>query len=341
MNKVISRRYRLFYLLIILGLFLIFGASLTWGSVPVSLHQVLRIICGSKSYSALDTIVLNIRLPRVIAALVGGASLAVAGLLLQVFFRNPVVDSFVLGISSGSGLAVGLILLAGVTFGIHNNFPLLIFGGAFCGALLVMIFVLLMAQRLRNLVVLLVVGLIFGYLCSAINSLLIAFAQKEQIQSYVNWSLGSFSGFTWEQVLVLCLLALPALMGSFLLSKPLNVLLLGEEYAQSMGLELGRTRREIVIVTSILTAVVTAYAGPVAFVGLAVPHLARMIFRTSDNRVLIPATLLLGAVVTAGCDLAARLLTAPVELPLTAMTSLFGAPMVIYLVIKGREKGWH
>jgi iron complex transport system permease protein len=188
-------------------------------------------------------------------------------------------------------------------------------------------------------VVLLVVGLIFGYLCSAVNSLLIAFSQKEQIQSYVNWSLGSFSGFTWDQVFVLSILAIPTLAGSFLLSKPLNALLLGEEYAQSMGVELKKVRREIVIVTSILTAVVTGYAGPVAFVGLAVPHVSRMIFRTSDNRVLIPATVLLGAIVTAGCDLAARLLMSPVELPLTAMTSLFGAPMVIYLVMRGKQNG--
>lgn len=338
MNKVKANGDKLIYLALIGGLFLVFLANVSWGSTPIPLKQIFKILSGAKiETAALETIVMDIRMPRAIAVLVGGAALGVAGLLLQIFFHNPVVDAFVLGISSGSGLAVGLVMLAGMTFGMQSNLPFLVVLAALGGALLVMLFVLALARRLQNLVSLLVVGLFFGYLCSAVNSFLMAFSQKEQLQSYLNWSFGSFSGFTWPQVGILTMIALPAFGYSFLLSKPLNALLLGEDYARSVGVEHLGLRRRIVWVTSILTAIVTAYAGPVAFVGLAVPHLGRLVFRTADNRVLIPATLLLGAIVTGACDLGARTLMSPVELPLTAVTSLFGAPLVIYLVMRRKQ----
>lgn len=339
MNKVNPIRDKLLFLALVGGVFLVFLASIGWGSTPIPLRQILKILGGIEiENAAVKTIVLNIRMPRVIAALIGGAALGVSGLLLQILFRNPVVDAFVLGISSGSGLAVGLVMLAGITFGLGSNLPFLVILAALVGALLVMLVVLNLAHRLPNLGSLLVVGLFFGYLCNGVNSFLMAFSQREQLQSYLNWSFGSFSSFTWLQVKILTMIALPVFGYSFLLSKPLNALLLGEDYARSVGVEHLKLRRQIVLVTSILTAIVTAYAGPVAFVGLAVPHLGRLIFKTADNRGLIPATLLLGAVVTGVCDLGARILFSPVELPLTSVTSLFGAPLVIYLVMR-RKKG--
>ncbi|MGE5606734.1 MAG: FecCD family ABC transporter permease [Bacteroidota bacterium] len=340
MNKINPIRDKLLFLALVGGVFLVFLASISWGSTPIPLEQILRILGGAEiENAAVQTIVLDIRMPRAIAALIGGAALGVSGLLLQILFRNPVVDSFVLGISSGSGLAVGLVILAGITFGMGSNLPYLVILAALGGALLVMVLVLSLARRFPDLASLLVVGLFFGYLCSAANSFLMAFSQREQLQSYLNWSFGSFSGFTWPQVGILSMIALPAFGYSFLLSKPLNALLLGEDYARSIGVEHLGLRRRIVWVTSILSAIVTAYAGPVAFVGLAVPHLGRLVFKTADNRVLIPAILLLGAIITGVCDLGARTLMSPIELPLTSVTSLFGAPLVIYLVMrrKGRQ----
>lgn len=339
MNRVNPIWDKLLFLALIAGVFLVFAASIGWGSTPIPFKQILKILGGAKiENAAVETIVWDIRMPRAIAALIGGAALGVSGLLLQILFRNPVVDSFVLGISSGSGLAVGLVMLAGITFGLRSNLPFLVVLAALVGALLVMLVVLNLARRLPNLVSLLVVGLFFGYLCTAVNSFLMAFAQREQLQSYLNWSFGSFSGFTWPQVGILTAIALPAFGYSFLLSKPLNALLLGEDYARSIGVEHLGLRRRIVWVTSILTAIVTAYAGPVAFVGLAVPHLGRLVFKTADNRVLIPAILLLGAIVTGVCDLGARTLLSPIELPLTSVTSLFGAPLVIYLVMRRNQR---
>jgi len=336
MNVLRTKYHRYGFLLLIIGVILVFAANLAWGSVPVRPVQIWNWLTGGETDPVTGAILLQIRMPRALAATIGGAALAVAGLVLQVFFRNPVVDAFVLGVSAGSGLMVGLVILAGVTFGFRENLPLITFLAAFAGAFSVMLFVLSLSRRVQNLVTLLVAGLVLGYLCSAINSLLIAFAQKEQLQNYIHWSLGSFAGMTWPQVGVLALMGLPGLMGTMLLGKPLNALLLGEDYARSMGVEVHRLRQKIIILTSCLTAAVTALAGPVAFVGLAVPHLSRLLFRTDDNRVLIPAVALLGAVVTAGCDLAARSVLAPVELPLTALTSLIGAPVVIYLVLKGK-----
>ncbi|HOP74945.1 MAG TPA: iron ABC transporter permease [Bacillota bacterium] len=336
MNVLQIKYQRYLFLLLFIGVILVFAANLAWGSVPLQLEQLWNGLTGAESDPVTRTILLQIRMPRTLAAMIGGAALAAAGLVLQVFFRNPVVDAFVLGISSGSGLMVGLVMLAGVTFGFHGNLPMVTFLAAFTGALLVMVFVLFFSCRVQNVVTLLVAGLVFGYLCNAINSLLIAFAQKEQLQNYIHWSLGSFAGVTWPQVLVLAVVGVPALMGTFILGKSLNALHLGEDYARSMGVEIVRLRQLIIIMTSCLTAAVTAFAGPVAFVGLAVPHLGRLVFRTDDNRVLIPAVILMGAIVTAGCDLAARSVMAPVELPLTALTSVIGAPVVIYLVLKGK-----
>lgn len=339
MNRVNPIRDKLLFLALVAGVFLVFSASISWGSTPIPFKRILKILGGAEiENAAVETIVWDIRMPRTIAALIGGAALGVSGLLLQILFRNPVVDAFVLGISSGSGLAVGLVMLAGITFGLGSNLPFLVILAALVGALLVMLVVLNLAHRLPNLVSLLVVGLFFGYLCSAVNSFLMAFAQREQLQSYLNWSFGSFSGFTWPQVGILTAIALPAVGYSFLLSKPLNALLLGEDYARSIGVEHLGLRRRIVWVTSILTAIVTAYAGPVAFVGLAVPHLGRLVFKTADNRMLIPAILLLGAIITGVCDLGARTLLSPIELPLTSVTSLFGAPLVIYLVMRRNQR---
>lgn len=331
-----SSKFMTFSLLLAL-LALVFLVNIAIGSIKISLSEVINIIIHNiKDDSVNSTIVWQIRLPRSLAAVVGGAAIAVAGLLLQVFFRNPIVDSYVLGVSSGSTLVMALILLGGVSLGIPVVSPFHLFFGAFAGALIVTAIVLIFAYRVRSPVTLLVIGLMVGYLCSAATGLLTTFADNERVKGFMIWSMGSFASFTWEQVKILVLIGLPFLLLAMLISKPLNAFALGEDYAKSMGVNIRIFRIFIIMVSSILTAVVTAFAGPIAFIGMSVPHIARLSLRSSDNRILVPATILLGGITTALCDLAARTIAAPAELTISSVTSFFGVPIVIWLIMKRR-----
>jgi iron complex transport system permease protein len=313
--------------------------SISIGSVNIGFLKVIKIFFGiNADNSVFTSIVMNIRLPRLLGALIGGASLSVSGLLLQIFFRNPIVEPYVLGISSGSSLFVGLVILGGYMFGLSSISPILLFTGAFAGAMLIMAAVCLAGKKVKNISTLLIIGIMAGFICSAGTSILIAFADNEQIAHYVTWTLGSFSGFSWIQVKFLYILAIPILILTFFMSKPLNTMLFGENYAISMGLNIKRFRMVIIVISSVLTAGITAFAGPISFVGLAVPHIVRIIFRSSDNRILIPAVIISGALMTTVCDLSARMLISPVELPLSAITSLIGAPIVVYLLLTKRSE---
>ncbi len=315
----------------------ILGISI--GSVNISFAKVVKILLGMDVGNPVFTsIVMDIRLPRVLATIIGGACLSVSGLLLQIFFRNPIVEPYVLGISSGASLFVGLVILGGYTFGFNNASPMVLFLGAFMGAMLIMAVVVLAAKKVKNVTTLLIIGIMAGFICSAMTSILTSFADKEQIAGYVMWTLGSFSGISWEQVKYLYFLAGPFVLLSFFLSKPLNALLFGENYAISMGVNIKRFRVVIIIISSILTAGITAFAGPISFVGLAVPHMVRIIFKTSDNRILIPGVIVAGAFMTALCDFGARMLLSPIELPLSAITSLIGAPIVVYLLLRKKNE---
>lgn len=324
--------------LLAVTMIVVFWLSLNLGSVSSRSGEVWRILWGAATDANLDFIVRNIRLPRVLAALGGGAMLAVSGLLLQVFFRNPIVGPFVLGISSGATLMVSLVMLTSVAVGMVGAVPYLTPLAAFAGALGAMSLVMAVASRVKQGVTLLITGIMIGYLTSAVTSLLITFAEAERIKGFNLWQLGSFSGYTWTE------LALMMSIGSILLvlvygvSKQLNAFLLGENYAATMGVNIRRFRIALVFVSCGLSGLVTATAGPVAFVGLAVPHMARLAMGTSDNKLLIPATALIGAVVCGACDIVARMLFAPVEAPLSAITSFFGAPVVIALLLRNRVK---
>lgn len=325
------------YILLILAVLGMIFLGIICGSIPITFNDFLALLTpGADIDPVIQTIILQIRVPRVLAAVLGGAALSLAGLLLQIFFRNQIIDSFVLGIASGSSFMVGLVMLLGINFGWLSGQGFSSFIAALFGAFAIMVLMLFLARHLRELTSLLVIGLIIGYLCSAGNSFLIAFAEKEQLRNFIHWSLGSFSMFSWSQLQLLALISIPTLILATFLGKPLNGLSMGEDYAQSIGINLKRLRTQIIIITGILVAIVTAYAGPIAFIGLAVPHLARLLFRTADNRILLNGTMLLGGLITALCDLLARLLLAPIELPLTAVTSCFGAPLVIYLILKRR-----
>jgi iron complex transport system permease protein len=327
-----ARRLVLFLFIVACCVF-IFLLNIGFGSVRIPLRDVAAVLTGGEIDSATHhAIVTDIRLPRALAALAGGACLAVSGLLLQIFFSNPIVEPYVLGISSGSMMFVGIVILGGYTFGISMATPMFMFWGALAGALLVMLVVVFAAGKVKSIITLLIIGLMSGYICSAVTSMLTTFADKEAIAGFALWSMGSFSGFTWQQVLILLVVTGIFSVLALLMSKPLNALLLGEKYAQSMGVTIRVFRILIVVIASVLTAVITAFAGPISFIGLAVPHLVRVGFGTSDNRVLLPASILSGALMTCLCDLCARLLFAPKELPIGAITSFIGAPLVIYLV---------
>ncbi|MGN0577833.1 MAG: iron chelate uptake ABC transporter family permease subunit [Ruminiclostridium sp.] len=307
--------------------------NIALGSVEISISEIFASIVSPESVEkAKVSIVMNIRMPRAIAALCGGAALAVSGVLLQIFFSNPIVEPYILGISSGSNLFIAIVILGGYTFGMTSINSMGMFLGSFAGAMLVMIIVVLVSRKVRSVTTLLIIGLMLGYVCSAATSVLTMLSSAEKLAKYTARTMGSFSGFTWEQAGVLLAVSLPFLFAAFLMSKPLNAMLLGEKYASSMGVSVKGFRVAIVIVSSVLTAVVTAFSGAVSFVGLAVPHIVRILFRTGDNRIVIPACCLYGAVMTGLCDLAARLLLSPAELPLGAVTAVIGAPIAVYLL---------
>jgi len=310
--------------------------NMAQGSVRIPLFKTLRIIIFHITDSTPGAIIWKIRFPRIFSAVICGGYLAAGGLLLQVFFRNPIVGPYVLGISSGATLMVALVMLGGLSVGILEIHPFYISLSAFSGALLVMAILVVIASRVRSVITLLIIGLMMGYLCYAVTSILIAFAEKEKVKGFVLWQMGSFSGFTWQEFYLILIIGLPLTIGTYLLSKPLNAFLLGEDYAKTMGVNIRLFRFFVVILSSALAGIVTAFAGPVAFIGLAIPHMARLVFGTTDNRVLIPGAILLGGIVTLLCDLIARTLFSPVELPISAITSFFGAPIVIGLLLKRR-----
>lgn len=329
----LSRRAGVFTLLSALTLVTML-LNLRIGSISYGIEPLMHALLNPSDKSDLAYIVWNIRLPRTIAAALGGAFLAVSGLLLQVYFRNPIVGPFILGISSGSTVMVSIVMLTSIGLGFSGYAPYLNTIASCIGAYGVTALIVAIAARVRGGATLLIIGLMMGYLCSAVTSILTALAEKETIKGFVLWQMGSFSGFKWSEVWVMVVGGGLMLACTYLLSKPLNALLLGEDYAASMGVNIRRFRLLILLLASSLAGLVTAMAGPVAFIGLAVPHMARLSLGTSDNRVLLPAAALFGALITSLCDLIARMWLSPVELPLSAITAFFGAPIVITLLLK-------
>ena len=329
----LGRRTGIFVLLCALTVVMM-ALNLRIGSIAYGIDELMSVLLNPGDPSDLGYIVWNIRLPRTIAAALGGAFLAVSGLLLQVYFRNPIVGPFILGISSGSTVMVSLVMLTSIGLGFSGYAPYLNTLASCLGAYGVTALIVAIAVRVRNGVTLLIAGLMMGYLCGAVTSILTALAEKETIKGFVLWQMGSFSGFKWIEVWIMLVVGGLLLGATYLMSKPLNALLLGEDYAASMGVDIRRFRLLILFLSSSLAALVTAMAGPVAFIGMAVPHMTRLSLGTSENRVLLPGACLLGALITSLCDLIARMWLTPVELPLSAITAFFGAPIVIYLLLK-------
>lgn len=328
-------------LLLSLLTLLLFIANLLWGAVRIPVGEVFNILCGGEAAKASWAfIVLESRLPQALTALLAGGALSVSGLMLQTAFRNPLADPFVFGVNSGAGLGVALVMLAfggTIVAGAFTFYGFLaVMVGAFVGAMAVMGVVFFFSTIVRNGVMLLIVGIMTGYLASSAISILNFFATEEGVRSYMLWGMGNFGGVSMGQMPMFAAVVLLGLAASLALVKPLNALLLGEHYAQNLGVSVRGVRRWLLVVTGVLAAVVTAYCGPVSFIGLAVPHITRLLLRTDDHRVLLPVTILCGSAVALLCN---ALCSLPGELgtiPLNAVTPLLGAPVILYVILKNK-----
>lgn len=330
--------------MLLLGLAVLFIVRIAVGSARIPLADIVSVLTGGEaSKSSWSIIVMNHRLPRAVTAVLAGAALSVSGLMMQTMFRNPLAGPFVLGVSSGASLGVALVvltsgsiggtLLAGVGLGLDLGIAM----AAGLGAGLTMLIVVLVASRVRSAMTLLILGLMFGYMTSAMVSLLLYFSIPEQIQAYIRWTFGSFAGVSWSEMRVLAPAVLIGLILALSLSKSLNALLLGETYAASMGLRVMRVQILIVITTALLTGVVTAFCGPIGFVGVAVPHLCRSLFNTSDHRILVPASMIVGAIMALVAALIAQVPGSESVLPLNPVTAVIGAPVVISVIMRQRN----
>jgi iron complex transport system permease protein len=310
--------------------------SICIGSVPVSLQQVFAALTGRGADGSVQSILWDIRFPRAMAVLILGGALALAGYLLQTFFHNPIAGPFVLGISSGAKLVVALVMIFFMEKAVHMSSGALILA-AFAGSLLTMGFVLLFSYRVPGMSMLVVSGVMIGYICSALTELVVTFADDAQIVNLHNWSRGSFSGMTWENVRVMAAMVAVAVLLTFLLAKPLGAYQLGEGYAQTLGVNIRRLRVYIVLLSSLLSACVVAFAGPISFVGIAVPQLVKKLLHTTKPLWMIPCCFLGGSVFCLFCDLLARTLLSPTELSISTVTAIFGAPVVLWVIMERRK----
>ena len=325
------------FLLLIMLLLLSLIWSICSGSVSVPIMEFLQELREPKLRGMAWTIIWEIRLPRALAALILGGALALSGYLLQTFFHNPIAGPFVLGISSGSKLLVALVMVGFLEWNITINSGMLV-AAAFAGALLSMLFVLLVARKMEQMAMLIVGGVMIGYICSAITDFVVTFASDADIVNLHNWSRGSFSGMTWENVSVMVGVTFVSAAAVFLLSKPIGAYQMGETYAKSMGVNVAHLRFFMVILSSILSGCVAAFAGPVSFVGIAVPHLIRWLFADTRPLVLIPGCFLGGSVFCLFSDWLARTVFAPTELSISTVTAVFGAPVVIFVMMRKHRK---
>lgn len=338
-----KNRYILFFSLSILLLFLAV-LNISLGSIKIPFNEVINCLLGNEtSKTSWEYIIINFRLPKAITAVLVGIALSISGLLMQTLFRNPLAGPYVLGLSSGASLGVAIVLLgAGIVPAALSQVFISSYGlvlAAGIGSALVLLAVLFVSQRLKDTMSILIVGLMFGSLTSAIVSVLSYFTTAEQLQKYTFWQMGSLGNLSWNDVFILSGITCIGIVMSFIVIKPLDAMLLGERYAKSLGINFKRTRYIILIATSLLAGSITAFVGPIAFIGLAVPHMAKLIFQTSNHFILFWSTALIGAITLLLCDIVAQLPGSDVTLPINAITSIIGAPVVIWLLIRKRKIG--
>ena len=337
-----QKRNTILFFLLIFGLVLLFFTNISFGSITIPFVEVFNSLTGGQaSKYTWEYIIINYRLPKAITAILVGMGLSVSGLLMQTLFRNPLAGPYVLGLSSGASLGVAFVILgAGLLPPFLSTILLSSYGvvlASTIGSSIVLLAVLVVSQRLRDTMAILIVGLMFGSFTSAIVGVLTYFSSAEQLQKFTFWSMGNLGNLSWSSIVILTVCVGIGLLLSLFSIKPLNALLLGENYARSLGLNFKKTRLIIIFATSILAGSITAYAGPIAFIGLAVPHIAKLVFQTSNHSVLYWSTLLLGASIMLICDVISELPGVEITLPINAVTSIIGAPVVIWLLVSKRK----
>ncbi|WP_313113134.1 FecCD family ABC transporter permease [Aequorivita sediminis] len=337
-----SPSYRIHFLVLLLALLAAFLVNLSMGSVSIPLKEIISVFIGKGSTKATwEYILIDYRLPKAITAMLAGGGLAISGLLMQTLFRNPLAGPFVLGLSSGASLGVAILILGASAFGgffgtmLLSQWSLVI--ASALGSFLVLLAVLAVTFKIKDTMAILIIGLMFGSVTTAVVSVLSYFSNAEQLQQYIFWSFGSLGNQSWQGVTILSICFLAGLILSIISSKSLNTLLLGENYAKSMGIHIKKTTFIIILATSVLAGGITAFVGPIAFVGLAVPHLVRQFYKTSNHLILLPAVLLCGSLLMLICDTIAQLPFSEFTLPINAITSLIGAPVVIWLLVRKRK----
>ena len=325
-------RYNAVFIFLIIAFILITIVNINSGSVQISVKEILRIIFFREGDETAYSIIWKIRLPRIITSAILGGGLALSGFLIQVFFGNPIASPFTLGISSGSKLIVALTMIVMIQYvDAVSSFVMVV--AAFVGALICMGFVLLASRKVKQQSTLLIAGIMIGYICSAVTDFVVTFAEDTDIVNLHNWSMGSFSGMDWDDVWMCFVIIFAAFVATFLLAKPIGAYQMGEAYAQSMGVNIKRFRVVVILLSSLMAGCVTAFAGPISFVGIAVPHLAKLMLKTSKPLVVIPAVFVGGGVFCMFCDYIARVAFAPTELSISTVTALFGSPVVIWMLL--------
>lgn len=332
-----KRRYIIVFIFLSISMLVFFMLNVCIGSIKIALSDVLITLVGHNSDETVTRILWDIRLPRATAVLILGGALSLSGYLLQTFFNNPIAGPFVLGISSGSKMAVALIMVFLMRKAVRVTSAAIIIG-AFIGAILSMGFVLLMSNKINNMSMLVVSGIMIGYICSAITELVVTFADDADIVNLHNWSRGSFSGMTWDNVKVMAIVIFLTFIAVFFMSKPLSAYQLGDAYAVNVGVNIRALRICIVIFSSILSACVVAFAGPISFVGVATPHLVKKCLNTTEPILMIPACFIGGSVFCLFCDLFAKTVLAPTELSISTVTAILGAPVVLWVMTEKRRE---
>ena len=337
-----AKNYRLLLLLLVFIMIFMAFLNVSLGSVSIPFQEIVKILFMQEgSNESWNYIILEYRLPKVFTAILTGSGLAVSGLLMQTLFRNPLAGPYVLGLSSGASLGVALVIMGATLFGgtaaaiLVSKWSLVI--ASSLGSLLVLLAVLMASARLRDTMAILIIGLMFASLTAAVVSVLAYFSPAAQLQQYIFWSFGSLGNLSWQEVAILSSFWFFGIIIAIACIKNLNTLLLGEQYARSLGVKISHNRFLIIIATSLLAGSITAFAGPIAFVGLAVPHLIRQVIPTNDHRTLLPAVILGGAILMLACDIAAQVPGSEYTLPINAITSLIGAPVVIWLLIRKQK----
>ena len=325
------------FIILIVFVLMLLALNVCIGTVNISVSEVIDVLLKRDAHAIYTDIIMQIRLPRTLASFILGAALALSGYLLQTFFNNPIAGPFILGISSGAKMVVALFMVYALEIGLKMTSITMILA-AFAGAMLSILFVLIISRAVDNMGMLIVAGVMIGYICSAVTDFLVTFADDSNIVNLHNWSLGSFSGITWENVYVMAVVVFICFCCVFLMSKSIAAYLLGEAYASNMGVNIRKFRIYLVVLSGILSACVTAFAGPISFVGIAVPHLVKRLFKSTKPIIMIPACSLGGGIFCLFCDLLSRIIFAPTELSVSTITAILGAPVVIYIMVRRKKE---